>query len=210
MKACFFIITGLLLTNLTMAAENNCESQNVEEAVLSLLHTPQEPWHGFLDRDSGKPATADFLRSAMTIKDIKNGYLKIEHDDLTSTYEAALFKASDRRSHYLLINNEGASVTNLSVQKCSDGRWVKDEKAHQIFSPAAGSLYRKAKLIGLPIVDGERLTEDIVETFAGSPFTYRLPRQGREVKILANYDAPQIYHKYLASIVFDGMGFRLK
>lgn len=179
-----------------------CANANIEQALAS-LHT-----EGYWMRDSGEEMTAEFLKSAMKVKDIKNGYASVEHDEFIHTYTAALFKGKEQ-SH-LLVSMAGGSVDRLFAYKCESPNWVKDDELLAALSPEALPLYKKAGLIGATMQNGKKLTEAELAEYAGTLIQHVLPRVGRKIVLKAGYDDSKIYGKILGSLEFNGQAFVLK
>jgi hypothetical protein len=61
--------------------------------------------------DDGTPLTRERLEKCLKVKDVTNGYLKIECDAFVNTYESVIFKRKDGR-RLLVVIQDGVSVEN--------------------------------------------------------------------------------------------------
>ena len=167
--------------------------------------------------DSGepfdKPNIDKCLKERTAIKDISNGYLKMECDALTHGVETALFLGASKRK-YLVVTKLGGSVCQSSVY-CLDSRnrWVDVSKerlpklTRKYIANRYADRFGRFKLHGKYV----RFTPKTVDMVAHSAVCYRLPRWGTVINAVSYWDIPEYYNKVLFQLRWDkaSEGFRL-
>lgn len=169
------------------------KTMTVEEAFSS-LSSDQLP---ITDDDKGPIVDPKVRRKQIALRDLKNGYLKLQSKTIISETVIVLFRLTGGNP-LLIVTADGPSVQKVYAFECANNVWVDKIGRYlpDITLENLELLYKKA---------GAKQTAKDLGMVAHSKVRYQLPRVGKKLKIFAGH--PDYENLLLEERLFNGVDF---